>query len=148
MSEIRVNLSVVHVRFEEWHWNRFPLVHLGCPLLWVVLSFIFEYCRSLYIIWGCNSKGLSLVPSLPLSDSVCCECCVLSGRSLCNKLFTRPEESYWLGCVVVCDIETSWIRRPWPTGGCRAKNKQANTVFLLRELVKGSRVLMTCVLYM
>jgi len=34
-------------------------------------------------------------------------CCVLSGRGLCNKLITRPEESYRLLCVVVCDLETS-----------------------------------------
>jgi len=27
---------------------------------------------------------------------VCCECCVLSGRSLCEELITRPEESYRL----------------------------------------------------
>ena len=27
-------------------------------------------------------------------------------------------------CVAVCDLETSWIWRPWHTGGCRAKNKQ------------------------
>jgi len=26
--------------------------------------------------------------------SVCCECCVLSGRGLCDELITRPEESY------------------------------------------------------
>jgi hypothetical protein len=38
---------------------------------------------------------------------VCCECCVLSGRGLCDKLITRPEESYRLWCVVVCDLETS-----------------------------------------
>ena len=25
--------------------------------------------------------------------------------------------------VFVCDLETFWMRRPWPTGGCRAKNK-------------------------
>ena len=25
---------------------------------------------------------------------VCCECCVLSGRGLCDGLITRPEESY------------------------------------------------------
>ena len=56
---------------------------------------------------------------------VCRECCVLSGRGLCDELFTRPEESYWLWCVVVCDLKTSWIRRPWPTGGCRVTNKQA-----------------------
>ena len=31
--------------------------------------------------------------------SVCCECCVLSGRGLCDRPITRPEESYRL-CVV------------------------------------------------
>ena len=37
----------------------------------------------------------------------CCECCLLSGRGLCDELITRPEESYRLWCVVVCDLETS-----------------------------------------
>jgi len=50
-------------------------------------------------------------------NSVCCECCVLSGRGLCDELITRTEESYRLWCVVVCDLETSRMRRPWPTGG-------------------------------
>jgi hypothetical protein len=36
---------------------------------------------------------------------VCCECCVLSVRGLCDELITRPEESYRLWCVVVCDVE-------------------------------------------
>jgi hypothetical protein len=36
---------------------------------------------------------------------VCCECCVLSGRGFCDELITRPEESYRLWCVVVCDLE-------------------------------------------
>jgi len=30
---------------------------------------------------------------------------VLSGRGLCDELITRPEESYRLWCVVVCDLE-------------------------------------------
>jgi len=55
--------------------------------------------------------------------SVCCECHVLSGRGLCDELITCPEESYLLWCVVVCDLETSSMRRPLSTGGCRAKNK-------------------------
>ena len=38
---------------------------------------------------------------------VCCDCCVLSGRGLCDELITRSEESYRLWCVVVCDLETS-----------------------------------------
>jgi len=56
--------------------------------------------------------------------SVCCECCVLSGRGLCNELITLPEESYRLWCVVVCDVETSWMRRSWPTGGCWPKTNK------------------------
>ena len=34
---------------------------------------------------------------------------MLSGRGLCDELITRPEESYRLCCVVVCDQETSRI---------------------------------------
>jgi len=56
----------------------------------------------------------------------CCDCFVLSGRCLCDELITRPEESYRLWCVAVCDLETPWMRRPWPNGGCRAKNKRTN----------------------
>jgi hypothetical protein len=37
--------------------------------------------------------------------SVCCECCVLSGRGFCDGLITRPEESYRLWCVSVFDLE-------------------------------------------
>jgi hypothetical protein len=54
--------------------------------------------------------------------SACCDCCVLSGRGLYVGLITRPEESYWLWCVVVCDLETSRMRRSWPTGGATKKN--------------------------
>jgi len=36
----------------------------------------------------------------------------LSGRGLCDELITRPEESYRLCCVVVCDLETSRIGAP------------------------------------
>ena len=44
---------------------------------------------------------------------VCCECRVLSGRGLCDELITRPEESYRMCCVVVCDLETSRMRAPY-----------------------------------
>ena len=44
---------------------------------------------------------------------VCCECRVLSGRGLCDQLITRPEESYRLCCVIVCDLETSRMGAPY-----------------------------------
>jgi len=48
---------------------------------------------------------------------VCCDCCVLSGRGRYDGLITRPEESYQLWRVVVCDQETSKTRRLKPTTG-------------------------------
>ena len=61
-----------------------------------------------------------------------CECCcVLSGRGLCDELITRPEESYRLWCVIVCDLETSRTRKPWPALGrsvtAKKKKKSVNT---------------------
>ena len=45
----------------------------------------------------------------------CCECCVLSGRGLCDGLIIRSVESYRMWRVVVCDQETSQTRRLKPT---------------------------------
>ena len=56
--------------------------------------------------------------------SFSCECHLLSGRGLCDGLITRPEESYRLWCVVECDLGTSRMRRPWPTGGCRFRRRR------------------------
>ena len=58
---------------------------------------------------------------------VCCECCVLSGRGLCDELITRPEESYRLWCVVVCDIKNvvnEEAMAHW--GAVESKNKDTN----------------------
>ena len=38
---------------------------------------------------------------------------MLSGRGLCDELITRPEESYRLWCVVVCDPEASRMGAPY-----------------------------------
>jgi hypothetical protein len=56
--------------------------------------------------WVCGRLPAGIVGSNPTRDtSVCCECCVLSGRGLCDELIMRPEESYRVLCVVVCDLE-------------------------------------------
>ena len=58
--------------------------------------------------WVCGYSPAEIVGSNPTGGmDVCCECCVLSGRGLCDDLITRPVESYRLWCVVVCDLETS-----------------------------------------
>jgi hypothetical protein len=45
--------------------------------------------------WFCGRSPAEIVDSNPtVGMEVCCECCVLSGRSLCDELITCPEESY------------------------------------------------------
>ena len=65
---------------------------------------------------------------------VCCECCVLSGRGLCDELITLLEESCRMWCVVVCDLETSGMRRAWPTGGCRATHPPPNKQNMIQNI--------------
>jgi len=60
----------------------------------------------------------------PVAWKFVCEFCVLSDRALCDEPITRPEELYRLWCVVVCDLESSWMRRPWPTGGLLRQKQQ------------------------
>jgi hypothetical protein len=52
---------------------------------------------------------------------VCYGCCVLSGRGLCDELITRPEESYRLWLVVVCDNETSWYEEAIARAGLQSQ---------------------------
>jgi hypothetical protein len=53
--------------------------------------------------------------------SASCECCVLSGRGLCDGQVQRsPTEC---GVSKVCDRETSKMRRPRPPRGCRTIKK-------------------------
>ena len=92
---------------------------------------IVEYCRSQWPRGlrrrSAAARLLRLWVRIPpgIWMFVCCEYCVLSGRGLCGELITRPEESYRLWCVVVCDRETSWLRRPWPTGGLLRQIKKS-----------------------
>jgi hypothetical protein len=66
---------------------------------------------------------------------VCYECCLLSGGDLYDELITHLEEFYRLWCVNVCDLQTSWVKMPWHTGGCRSKNKQTDTNIYTRRSV-------------
>jgi hypothetical protein len=56
-------------------------------------------------------------------------------RGFCDKLITHPEESYRVWYVIVCDLETSWMRRPWPTGRllCQIKKKLTSNSGTLTE---------------
>jgi hypothetical protein len=58
-------------------------------------------------------------PGAWMSCLLCVVCC------LCDESITRSEESYRM-CVwlIVCDLETSTVRRPRPELGCCATGKE------------------------
>ena len=98
--------------------------------------------------WPCGLRRRSAAASLLRSRVrippeawmfVCCECRVLSVSGLCDELVTRPEESYRLWWVVVCDLETSRMRRPWPALGLSATAKKSNVEFPLGHEYSGTR---------
>ena len=102
----------------------------------------------------CGRSPAEIVGSNPTGgmDVCCCKCCVLLGRGLCDELITHPEESYRLWCVVLCELETSRMRRPWHALGRRATGKKkdgwyqksgllyercGNVTFVIVNLVKS-----------
>jgi hypothetical protein len=54
-------------------------------------------------------------------------CCQVEVSATSWSLVQR--RSYRLWCVVVCDLETSWMRRPWPTGGL-SRNSHTSTYII------------------
>jgi len=65
----------------------FLQIHLAMPVPVAQLFKAYVWVHSPAETVGSNLTG---------GMDVCCECYVLSGRSLCEELITRPEESYRL----------------------------------------------------
>jgi hypothetical protein len=63
--------------------------------------------RSKARVCGRSLVGIAGSNPAVIWTSVSCECCLLSGRGLCDGPNPRPEESYRLWCVVVCDLQAS-----------------------------------------
>jgi hypothetical protein len=59
---------------------------------------------------------------------VSCECCVLSGRGLCDELITRPEDFYRLWYVVVCDLENLKNEEAMTRVGSQRHNKNGKNL--------------------
>ena len=76
---------------------------------------------------------------------VCCECCVLSGRGLCDELITRPEESYRLCCVVVCDLENLKNEEAMTRDGSQWHRKKNKPLHVSRRLAAHNQEDQLCI---
>ena len=86
-------------------WNNVFPVHPPCRYQWPRLA-----------CWNCGFESRWSHGCLSLVSVVCCQ------RSL-RGADPSPEESYRLWYIIVCDLQTSNTRRPWPALGCCARNK-------------------------
>jgi hypothetical protein len=43
-----------------------------------------------------------------------------------DRRIPLPQKCYQLWCIIVCDLETSETRRPWPELGCCTKENTKN----------------------
>jgi hypothetical protein len=90
--------------------------------------------------WVCGRSPAEIVGLNPAECmNVCCECCVLWGRGLCDELITRPKESYRMWCVVLRDLETSRLRMPWPALGRSSTKKNIFTIVIAAEKLTPCR---------
>jgi hypothetical protein len=118
-----------------------PFLSCSAPSLYLNKIFVPHSIEGSRSWWSCGRRSGSAATSLlglwvrilqGTWMSVSCECRVLSSRGPCDRLITRPEQSYRTLCVVVCDTETSWMRRPWLALGrsARRKNYEGEASFI------------------
>ena len=87
--------------------------------------------------WDSGCSPAEIVGSDPTGGmDVCRECCVLSGRGLCDGLITRPEESYRLWCRVVCDLENFVNEGVMAHWGLLRQIKKKWAIFILCAIVR------------
>ena len=78
---------------------------------------------------------------------------MLSGRGLCDELITRPEESYRLWCVIVCDLENPLNKEALPQWRMLCQKKKSFFFFkltiteVLRRNLMYTFFLNCCVFY-
>jgi hypothetical protein len=114
-------VSVCYPVWSGYHWKYVAGFVIMCKLScwkWVGHHYLYILLMNVHIVNECTyycwsqwprglrrgsaaARLLGLWVRIPQQAwmSVCCECCVLSGRGLCDGLITRPEESYRAWCV-------------------------------------------------
>jgi hypothetical protein len=65
---------------------------------------------------------------------------VLSGRGLWDELITRPEESYRLWCVVLCDLENIKNEEAMTRAGLQ-RHKKKYSVFVFHIIFSLNNII-------
>jgi hypothetical protein len=128
--------------------NMHALIHYLCQVIaQSVLLLLKQHSRS---HWPrglrCRSVAarlLGLRVRIPSGTwtSVCCECCMLSGRGVCVRLISPRGVLPSVVCVTECHHESSIMRRLWSTGGwCAKVKKKNNDLFIMLPYMQALSV--------
>ena len=97
-------------------------------------NLIMKFCRSHWPhALRCRSAAARLlrlwvrIPPRAQTSVVSAVCCQVE---VCATGWSLVQRSPTDCGTSLCDLETSCMRRPWPTGGCRAQTKQKNPLNL------------------
>jgi len=74
-----------------------------------------------YVCSRLSAEIMGLNGCLSVVSVMCCQV------EVSDELITHPEESYQLWCVIMCDVETSRMRKPWPVSGGSATGRETHT---------------------
>ena len=103
-----------HRGWRTWHFHNLSYFPHWCPLHSITN---FQSINNVLCVglWPVACRGCGFETRRRYGCLLCVLCVLVRGR--CDELITRPEESYPRWCVVVCDLETSWMRQPWTSLG-------------------------------
>jgi hypothetical protein len=122
-------------------------VHACTCLCEYIYIYLYIYSRSQ---WPCGLRrgsatarllGLWVRIQSGVWISVSCECCVLSGRGLCDELVPRRREVLPSVVCLSVIVKPRTMRRPRPPRGCRAigKKKKMHRYTYARLVISDSR---------
>jgi hypothetical protein len=100
-----------------------------CVLDWQVIQLWFVFSKPIPVaarskawVWGRSFAGIA--SSNPAEGmNVSFECCMLSGRGICDGLITRPEESYRMWFVFSVIVKSRQRRGPGRLGAVEPRDE-------------------------
>jgi hypothetical protein len=116
----------------------FENLHGGlCEDEGIILKWIWYCLKNMYLLpipvavrskaWVCSRLSAGIAGSIPAENMNIRLLC--SGSGLCEGMITLSEDScLWYVCLIVCDLETSTVRRPKAELRCCATGRHVYCV--------------------
>jgi len=108
------NIAVANTTAPRWNAHQCLIDAKTFPeTLPIIVTALNKQSLQPFACWDCGFESHRGHGYLSVVTVVCCQV---------ERSLRRADHS----CIAVCDLDTSWIGWPWPTGGCCAKKRERN----------------------